>query len=231
MKVCEMFKSIQGEGRLIGVVSVLIHLWGCNLRCKWCDEKKCLKKGEYQEMTLSDIISKMGKYHCKHIIISGGEPMLSSEISQFTKMLKLEGYHITVETNGTIVKKDLAADLISMSPKLLNSVPDYTNPEQFKIYNERRLNIKAIKFYMKNFDYQVKFVVEDESDSMEVEKIISELREVPTYDEEKILMMPLSSSRRELFKVQKRIAELCIKKGYRYGNRLHLQIWGKCSGR
>ena len=55
IKVCEMFKTIQGEGKLQGVPSVMLRLIGCNLNCEWCDTEEVLKKNEtvvYDEITL-----------------------------------------------------------------------------------------------------------------------------------------------------------------------------------
>ncbi len=110
-----------------------------------------------------------------------------------------------------------------MSPKLRHSTP--RNREgTFVISHEKiRINIEAIDYYLKNYDYQIKFVVRDEIDFLEIEEILSRIR---SYDKMKILIMPLASSRKQLYNVQKNIVKLCVNKGYRYANRLQLQIWG-----
>ena len=227
MEVCEIFKSIQGEGRLVGVVSALLRFWGCNLRCKWCDEKQCLLGKNIQNIEKTEIVSMIEKYNCDYIIITGGEPLLQNEISELCNILKTKGYHITIETNGTVLRENLKADLISISPKLSNSNPDFDKPLQLSLYNNKRLNLEIIKYYMENYDYQIKFVVEKEDDFREIDNIVSELKKSSAFDKKNILIMPLASSRNQLFRMQQQVVEWCVIYGYRYCNRLHLQIWGK----
>ena len=77
MLINEIFYSIQGEGRSAGKPAVFLRLSGCNLKCRWCDTKYAWKKGE--EMTTGQIIQKIKKYPCKHLVVTGGEPMLQQE--------------------------------------------------------------------------------------------------------------------------------------------------------
>lgn len=84
MRVCEIFKSVQGEGINSGVVSVLVRLWGCNLHCDWCDEKKFRKKGCWQDLSQEEILNKLSKYNCSNIVITGGEPLIWPEITELT---------------------------------------------------------------------------------------------------------------------------------------------------
>ena len=221
MLVVEIFKTIQGEGMLVGTVSVIIRLWGCNLKCKWCDEKISLKPGSGREISIDDLLKRIAIYGCKNVIITGGEPLIHSEIEKLTSSLKKDSYHITVETNATI-KKNIICNLLSMSPKLRHSIPDkIKDPEK---YNEKRINIDAIRFYIKNYEYQIKFVVGQDKDFDEINEILSKIGD---YDKDRVLIMPLASSRNQLFKIQKKVMDMCIKRGIRYSSRLQLQIWGK----
>jgi 7-carboxy-7-deazaguanine synthase len=227
MRVCEVFKSFQGEGRLVGTPSIFVRFWGCNLKCKWCDEKKCLYKKNIKEIGMNKIISLVEDYNCKHVVITGGEPLLHNEIIDFCNILKDKGYHITLETNGTIIKKNIKVDLISISPKLSNSNPDFADNQQLSSYNQKRLNLDIIKYYMTKYDYQIKFVVKKEDDFKEINEIIFKLKDISIFDEENILVMPLASSRKQLFMIQQRVVNWCLKYNYRYCNRLQLQVWGK----
>lgn len=221
MIVTEIFKTIQGEGILTGTVSVIVRLRGCNLQCIWCDERNSSKPGIGCEFSIDALLKKIAEYNCNNVIITGGEPLIHKEIEEFTDRLKKEGYNITIETNATI-QKSIHCDLISMSPKLRHSIPNIT--KGFDEYNKKRININIIKHYIKNYDYQIKFVVEGEKDFDEINEILLKVGE---YDNSRILIMPLASSRLQLFKVQKGIVDICIKRNLRYNNRLQLQIWGK----
>lgn len=221
MKVTEVFKTIQGEGILIGTVSAIIRFWGCNLKCKWCDEQFSLKPGTGYELSIKDILEEIREYNCENVIITGGEPLIHQEIVALTNALKDNNYHITIETNATI-QRNVSCDLISMSPKLSHSIPD--NVSDIRRYNGKRIKIDVIRYYIKNYDYQIKFVVGCEKDFNEIEEILSK---VGSHDRSKVLIMPLAASRRQLFKVQKEIIAMCIERNWRYANRLHLQVWGK----
>ena len=220
MQITEIFKTIQGEGMLTGTVSVIIRLWGCNLKCRWCDEKNSSMPGIGYTLSLKDLIKKIAKYNCKNIVITGGEPLIHHDIVALTNELKKRGYFITIETNATIIK-NVSCDLISMSPKLSHSVS-----EDIKRYenHEGLIKIDVIKYYIKKYDYQIKFVVEHEKNFNEIENILSK---IGNYNRSNVLIMPLASSRKQLFEIQKKVVDMCIKRNWRYCNRLQLQIWGK----
>jgi 7-carboxy-7-deazaguanine synthase len=227
IKVCEIFKSIQGEGRLEGVPSVLVRLFGCNLNCGWCDAKYRFPLEKSFEITDSDLIDRLFSYNCKNIVITGGEPMINPQISEIVDLLKGSGFHITIETNATVIKK-VDCDLISMSPKLSHSIPHNSSSQKIiEQHNKARINLEAIRFFIRDFDYQIKFVVRDRMEDFEEVKNI--LNQIGEYDLLKVLIMPLASSRAQLYKVQKHIVRLCVENGLRYANRLQLQIWGRNS--
>jgi 7-carboxy-7-deazaguanine synthase len=101
MKVLEIFYSIQGEGKNQGRPALFIRLAGCNLHCRWCDTNSVHEPGE--ELSIEDIIRKIGNFSCKEICITGGEPLLQAEeLVELLKTLSSLGYSIEIETNGTI---------------------------------------------------------------------------------------------------------------------------------
>lgn len=224
IEVYEIFKSIQGEGCLQGVPSVLIRLVGCNLNCCWCDTKHFFHSGKSFSISEDMLLSTLSSYQCKNIIITGGEPLINPQISQIVKLLKYTGYHITIETNATTINY-VDCDLISMSPKLSHSIPHHLTNETIIAKHDRlRINIEAINFYIQNYDYQIKFVIRDKKE--DIDEINDLLKQIGHYDPFKVFVMPLAATRSDLYKVQKNLVKLCIDHGLRYANRLQLQIWG-----
>ncbi|HEY7391081.1 MAG TPA: 7-carboxy-7-deazaguanine synthase QueE, partial [Bryobacteraceae bacterium] len=104
MKIAEVFYSVQGEGSLVGVPSVFVRTSGCNLRCVWCDTPYASWNPEGQELSLDQIVAEVKKHAAKHVVVTGGEPMIAPEIVPLTKRLRQLGLHITVETAGTVFK-------------------------------------------------------------------------------------------------------------------------------
>ena len=79
IKLSEIFFSIQGEGVLIGTPTVFIRLYGCNLRCDWCDSMYAVEGNEYNVRTIGSVMKEAEIYNCDNICITGGEPLLQIE--------------------------------------------------------------------------------------------------------------------------------------------------------
>ena len=100
MKINEIFYSLQGEGKWAGLPNIFIRTSGCNLRCSYCDTKYAYEDGK--EINIKDILSKIAKYNCKFVCLTGGEPLLQTNIIEFIETLLEKNYNIIVETNGSI---------------------------------------------------------------------------------------------------------------------------------
>ena len=96
MRISEIFYSIQGEGRLIGVPSAFVRTSGCNLRCVWCDTPYTSWQPEGKSYGVAAILSEIEKYPARHVVVTGGEPLLAREIEELTAELKRRGHHITL---------------------------------------------------------------------------------------------------------------------------------------
>src|SRR3954447_22790222 len=126
MKISEIFYSIQGEGKLMGVPSVFVRVSGCNLRCTWCDTPYASWNPQGADLSLQAILGEVGKHSARHVVLTGGEPMIFAKTVSLIAALKDLGKHVTVETAGTVWLDGLARgaiDLASISPKLANSTP------------------------------------------------------------------------------------------------------------
>ncbi|MGH7809267.1 MAG: 7-carboxy-7-deazaguanine synthase QueE [Candidatus Binatia bacterium] len=223
MRISEIFYSIQGEGRFLGVPSVFIRVSGCNLRCVWCDTPYTSWKPEGKNWSLSEILSEVAKYPTRYVVVTGGEPLLAPEIEELTCRLKQRGAHLTIETAATLFKP-VAADLISMSPKLANSTPWKREGGKFApIHERRRLNPAVIQKFLHAHDYQLKFVVERRKDFAEIGEILAPLQGV---DAAQVMIMAQGTSTGELKRREKWIVESCKLFGYRFTPRLHIQLFG-----
>jgi 7-carboxy-7-deazaguanine synthase len=227
MRIAEIFYSIQGEGRLLGTPSMFIRTSGCNLRCVWCDTPYTSWRPEGRDWSVVEIMRGARKYPARHVVITGGEPLLAPEIEELTQELKRNGAHITIETAGTIFKP-VACDLMSLSPKLANSTPWKRERGKFAgMHEERRLNLGAIQEFLEGYDYQIKFVVERRRDFAEIRDLLDQLDGV---DRARVLVMAQGKTSGELRRKAKWIVPLCKDYGFGFTPRLHIDLFGNRRG-
>src|SRR5438477_12914344 len=140
MKVAELFYSIQGEGKLAGVPSFFVRASGCNLRCTWCDTPYTSWEPEGREISVAEILSAAREHPARHVVITGGEPMIMPDVVELAAAFKREKYHVTIETAATVYKP-LELDLASLSPKLANSTPwDREGGKFAEAHEKNRIN-------------------------------------------------------------------------------------------
>jgi len=226
MIITEIFYSLQGEGFLAGVPSVFVRLAGCPLRCKWCDTKYAWDNNAGQQYSIDEILQSVQKAQSKFIVITGGEPMINSELPHLTKKLKDLGKHITVETAGIAFVPALPCDLMSISPKLNNSTP--SDPKLLKIHENSRLDLAVLRKLLAQYKYQLKFVVDSQDDLPEIEETIEKIGNV---DLEKVMLMPQAATADELLAKSPMVAELCKRTGFTFCQRLQILLWNNQRGR
>jgi len=220
MRINEIFYSLQGEGFLAGVPSVFIRLAGCPLRCKWCDTKYGWDTAAGAHYSIQKIIRTTQKYQAGFAVITGGEPMVNSDLPQLTKELKKSGKHITIETSGIAFIPDMPCNLMSISPKLSNSTPD--EPHLAAIHEKNRLDIAVLGELLEHYNYQLKFVIDSEDDLLEIAQTVGQL---PNLDAGKVMLMPQAATRQELLAKSPMVAQLCKRSGFAFGQRLHILLW------
>ena len=205
MKICEIFRSLQGEGTLIGTPTVFIRTVGCNLECAWCDTPYSKKAGD--EMSIPEILDKVKEYETHFVCVTGGEPLYQEESVKLIDDLLKAGYHVTVETNGSISLEELPCSMnmmISMDIKC----PSSNMHEQMDLTNLELLS---------PID-QLKFVVANREDMMYAAKILKDQKIECT-----VIFTPVGGLALEP------VADFVLKKklNVRVLPQLHKLIWGE----
>jgi 7-carboxy-7-deazaguanine synthase len=225
MRLTEIFHSLQGEGILSGTPSVFIRLAGCPWRCRWCDTKYAWDFSAGQEYAEGELVEVVKRYGCDHVVITGGEPMIGPDLAaraglaELTHRLHDAGMHVTIETAGGLFVPDLQCDLMSLSPKMSNSVP----PERATLPEASALNLDALTALIRVYRCQLKFVVDGGDDVEEIRSLVDRL---PPISLDRVLLMSQARTLEELQAKGPVVAELCKKTGYRFGHRLHVLLWG-----
>jgi len=223
LRIAELFYSIQGEGALIGVPSVFVRTSGCNLRCSWCDTPYTSWKPEGAELTLDQILDEVRAHPARHVVVTGGEPMIAPEIIPLTQRLRDAGLHITIETAGTVFEP-VACDLMSISPKLANSTPN--DPAWGPRHERLRIQPEVLAELMGRYSFQLKFVVARPEDLEEIRALLSIFPGARHH----VILMPEGTDRDTLAERGAWIAEICKEEGFRYSPRLHVDLWGNQRG-
>ncbi len=232
MRISEIFRSLQGEGLLTGVESIFVRACGCNLRCGYCDTAYASWSPEGKEMTAAEILERIGKLATpgplKHLVLTGGEPMIFDEIVPLSRTLRDAGYHVTVETSGTRYLP-VAADLMSISPKLSNSAPLKSNdPRILSRHEAARHDPRVIERLIAEYDYQLKFVVGVPADCREVEEYLAAM---PQIDRRRALLMPQGVKIVDLEKIARWLEPYCLAHGLTFCPRKHIEWFGAGRGK
>lgn len=212
MKIVEIFESIQGENRGVGLLSVFVRLAGCGLGCNFCDTKYSWNIKDGREITTDEVVNEIRKYNCKNVIVTGGEPLEQmDDVILLCAKLKEEGYDITIETNGTIIPLNILSDSIMVE---WNVSPKFGH---ISLQNLRFFNSKDAIF---------KFVIDNESEVL----IIDDAVRSGIIDRKMVYLMPKCSNRMEYLINVMDVVEWCKAYGYNLGVREHLVIWDNKKG-
>ena len=228
MRLSELFYSIQGEGKLTGVPSVFVRASGCNLRCTWCDTPYASWDPAGDDVAVDEIVRRVESFGAKHVVVTGGEPMIMPDVVEVCAALKSSGHHVTIETAATVYKP-VKLDLASLSPKLINSTPWQREGGRFAAAHEKqRINVPVIQQFIDAApEFQLKFVVSDERDLREIEQLLSQLKNWSPAD---VLLMPEGTTVDALSGRAGWISEVCKRTGFRYCPRLHVELYGNTRG-
>jgi len=255
LPINELFESLQGEGVLAGVPSVFVRTSGCNLRCWFCDSYHTSWEPTHSWMGLDEIVGRVAEFDADHVVLTGGEPLIHDEAVALIERLSDRGYHVTVETNGTIAPPPgTPIDLASVSPKLASSTPTPERPpaggetadsdegadsdgaadsgemdvdDWQQRHEANRIDYEALTALVERFAFQLKFVLTGREDLPEIEALIADLRGRTGTEiaNRDVLLMPEGQTREGLADTRREVAEVAIDAGYRYTPRLHVDLW------
>ncbi len=233
IRIAEIYRSLQGEGRLTGVESVFVRTSGCNLRCGFCDTPYASWSPEGDHLTVEQIVAEVLQIAAAgsapgHVVITGGEPMLFPDLAALCAELHRRKMHITIETAGTRYLQ-VHCDLMAVSPKLSNSTPSALTPPggqpgDWTVLHERnRAASGVVRRLNAEYDCQFKFVVGSPADC---EEVCSYLAALPEIDRRRVLLMPLGTRRDELAAIAQWLEPYCRQHGLTFCPRRHIEWFG-----
>ena len=149
LRITEIFYSLQGESRTVGLPTVFIRLTGCPLRCGYCDTEYAFSGGD--KMSIADILSTTATYSTRHVTVTGGEPLAQKECLALLQGLCESGYEVSLETSGAI-------SIADVDPRV-SIVMDLKTPGS----GEQQRNLVDNIPLLRRKD-QVKFVICDRTD-------------------------------------------------------------------
>ena len=163
----------------------------------------------------------------QHVVITGGEPMLPEEIEILCQRLSESDFHITIETAGTIYR-NLKCDLMSISPKLSNSTPDAGRAGRWLAKHEQQRHRPEIVSQMvAQYEYQLKFVVAEPDDLLEINTYLTEVDGV---DRSQVMLMPEGIDQQTLTQRESWLKDICLQEGFTFCQREHIFWYGNKRG-
>ena len=244
LRIQERFVSTQGEGALVGVPSSFVRVSGCNLRCEWCDTPKTSWAPEGESFEIDELV-RWCAAGPRHVVLTGGEPMLFAASAELSRRLRAAGHHLTIETAGSVWCEGLEADLLSVSPKLAHSTPwrraaELGKPKLATMHEAARLDRALLRRLLDAYAWQLKFVVRTATpetlaaDLAEIDELLAALAlDSSALDgpgRERVLLMPEGTEDASLRAGYLALLDACRARGHRLGLRLHIHLFGHRPG-
>lgn len=230
---------------------MFVRTSGCNLRCWFCDTPYTSWHPEGDDWSVEEILDECCRLAAngwtapvaageaavpssiRHIVLTGGEPMLFAEMIPLCQRLKAHDFHITIETAGTLYLP-VDCDLMSISPKLASSTPSLERAGRWALRHEQtRFRPEVLQQLLDRFPYQLKFVVDSPRDIIEVEELLTELNELTEQgpiERSRCLLMPQGIDQGLLEQTSQWLAPLCRGKGFVFCPRRHIEWFGARRG-
>lgn len=212
LRLTEIFYSLQGESKTVGLPTVFIRLTGCPLRCNYCDTEYAFQGGEWWDFEA--ITNELKKYNTFHVTVTGGEPLAQKPCIALLKELCDLGYKVSLETSGAI-------DVKAVDPRVMK-VMDLKTPSS----NEESKNKYSNLDFISEED-QIKFVICNRDD---YEWSRTALSKYHLTEKCEVLFSPVNLS--EDSSIMKNLAEWILEDQLkvRYQIQLHKTIWGNVPG-
>ena len=149
LRISEIFYSLQGETRTVGLPTVFVRLTGCPLRCRWCDTEHAFKGGEL--LSIEAVLAQVAQYSPSYVTVTGGEPLGQKACLQLLTALADQGYEVSLETSGALT-------LAGVDPRIVK-VMDLKPPASGESHRNLYDNIALL-----SKQDQLKFVIADRDD-------------------------------------------------------------------
>jgi len=210
LRITEIFHSLQGESRSMGWPTVFVRLTGCPLRCGYCDTAYAFRGGEWMEQ--EDICRRVAEFGCRHVTVTGGEPLAQKEVLPLLVSLCDAGYETSLETSGSL-------DVSGVDPRV-SIVMDIKTPGSGEVDKNRWENLSLLRE-----KDQIKLVIGDRED---YEWARTQLRERGLADMAEVLFSPVQG---QLAPAD--LADWILEDGLpvRFQLQLHKILWGDEKGR
>jgi 7-carboxy-7-deazaguanine synthase len=210
LKITEIFYSLQGESRTVGVPTVFIRLTGCPLRCHYCDTAYAFQGGSL--MSIDDILLSVKRFQPRFVTVTGGEPLAQSSCLQLLSKLCDTGYEVSLETSG-------ALDIGAVDDRVV-IVMDIKTPGSKVGSKNKWSNLPLLK--KKD---QIKFVICNRDDYVWAKKMLED------YKLARHCEVLFSPSHEEL--ANQALADWIIEDNLpvRFQLQLHKYIWGNIPGK
>ncbi|MDX1962463.1 MAG: 7-carboxy-7-deazaguanine synthase QueE [Pirellulales bacterium] len=232
MRIAEIYVSKQGEGALTGTPSVFVRASGCNLRCWFCDTPFTSWQPTGDDHSVPEITERVLAHGERHVVLTGGEPLLFAELVPLTVALRVAGRHLTIETAGTLYQP-VACDLMSISPKLANSTPSADLAGRWHARHEQERWVPTVVArFLREYACQLKYVVDQPEDLAEIDAQLAELAAlVPEgVRGDQLWLMPQGTNPVELAERAAWLQPLCAQRGWNYCPRMHIEWYGHTRG-
>jgi 7-carboxy-7-deazaguanine synthase len=149
LRLTEIFFSLQGETRTVGLPTVFVRLTGCPLRCTYCDTAYAFHGGNWHE--IDDVLLQVASYGAHYVTVTGGEPLAQKGCIELLQKLCDVGYEVSLETSGALD--------VAMVDKRVVKVLDLKTPGSGEVEKNHLQNIEHLLPHD-----QVKFVICHQAD-------------------------------------------------------------------
>lgn len=210
LRVSEIFYSLQGETRTVGIPTVFVRLTGCPLRCGYCDTEYAFHGGTWY--AIDDILNQVAAFKPRYVTVTGGEPLAQKPTLTLLKALCDLGYEVSLETSG-------ALDISAVDPRVIKVV-DIKTPASGEVQKNRFANIASLLVHD-----QIKFVICNHDDYEWAKTVIDQYQLTDICD---VLFSPSHQEQ-----IPGELADWILKDNLpvRLQIQLHKYLWGNVPGR
>ena len=228
LTVNEMFATLQGEGRHLGVRSFFLRLQGCHRKCVWCDTPYTWDGSEKgRKMDAAHVFGQLIRSDARLLVLTGGEPLLhqcNEELVELLRIARELSIGVEVETAGDLLPTDdmvEAVDYWNLSPKLAhacNKGEKPIDPDRLKTWGERLGSRVCLKFVVRGHGT---------AEALEADlKEIDDLVEAAGFEPSAVWLMPEGVNATNQCAAMAPVFEAAVKRGFNATPRAHILAWG-----